>query len=272
MPPDDPTAATTFSYTDNSPLCQKADGTYSGTQNFAKAYPGTRELLALRYFHEASKAVDSKGNNAIVASICPKDLTYANRDSTGYGYNPAVAALVDRLKEKLGGTCLPRALTAADDGSVPCKVVEVIPNSGAGAEYCNNCKAMGREDVDPSLRTALENALKREKSCAGTDHTDCSKYCYCGLPQLKAAESAGAQCLTALNIEKNAERPGYCYVDPEQMDDPTMKAGENAVVASCPANQKRQIRIVGSVTQPAPAPGFVYIACSGAPYSGGASE
>ena len=97
----DPTA-----YTENSPLCQKADGTYSTTQTGAKAYPCIRQLQTLRMFYEQT----GKSNNAIVGSICPKDLTYARRTEGGYGYNPAVASLVDRLKEKLGGVCLPRPL------------------------------------------------------------------------------------------------------------------------------------------------------------------
>jgi hypothetical protein len=79
-----------------SPLCQQPDGSYATTQVAAKAYPGVRELQALRAFHTRNNT-----DNAIVASICPKDLTYANRTSRGYGYNPAVAALANRMSRLL---------------------------------------------------------------------------------------------------------------------------------------------------------------------------
>src|SRR5262249_24429934 len=81
------------------PLCQdQATGAPSTTQYGAKAYPGTRHL-------QVAKGL---GDQAIVASICPantKDATAAD-----YGYRPAVEALVERLKTKLKGQCLPRAL------------------------------------------------------------------------------------------------------------------------------------------------------------------
>lgn len=80
-----------------SPLCQQTDGSYTTTQVAARAHPGVRELQALRAFHSQNNDTD----NAIVASICPKDLTYANRASSGYGYNPAVMALANQMATKL---------------------------------------------------------------------------------------------------------------------------------------------------------------------------
>src|SRR5690606_40063101 len=60
-----------------------------------KAYPGTRQLEVLR-------RVGAITGNAIVASICPK-VTRSQSPATdpAYGYNPAIAALVDRLKVSL---------------------------------------------------------------------------------------------------------------------------------------------------------------------------
>jgi hypothetical protein len=81
-----------------SPLCQNAQNQYGNTQYFAKAYPGLRELQVLRGFHDATNS-----DNAIVGSICPKDLDFGNRASAGYGYNPAIKSLVDGLKGKLVG-------------------------------------------------------------------------------------------------------------------------------------------------------------------------
>jgi hypothetical protein len=80
-------------YTENSPVCQKADRTYSTTQTQGKAYPAIRQLRALRAFHEQTNQSD----NAIVASICPKDMTFTNQQGRGYGYNPAVSLLVKQL-------------------------------------------------------------------------------------------------------------------------------------------------------------------------------
>lgn len=80
-----------------SPLCQSpSDGKYGNRQYYAGAYPGLRELQVLRGFHQATKS-----DNAIVGSICPKDLRYEMRYEAGYGYNPALDALVDRMREKL---------------------------------------------------------------------------------------------------------------------------------------------------------------------------
>jgi hypothetical protein len=80
----------------HSPLCQDAQGIYGATQYFAKAYPGLRELQVMRGFYAATGS-----DNAIVGSICPKDLNPANMTSSGYGYNPVVRSLVERLKQKL---------------------------------------------------------------------------------------------------------------------------------------------------------------------------
>lgn len=265
-----------------SPLCQSGTDTYSNTQIAAKAYPGVRELQALRAFHLANtKAPD----NAIVASICPKDLTWANREGAGYGYNPAVQALVDRLKAKLGGTCLPRPLTVRDDGTVPCSIVELIDK--ANGEWCA-CSAKGREpikDTDPKLAKSILGAAERQGICVGAaaakkDPTikgiRCADVCLCGLKELLAGDgAAGDQCLTAENIEKSAAAPGFCYVAPNQVPESNtdLIAKEQVIVGTCPSNQKQLIRIVGNpdvagVDQSAPAPGIVIIACSGAPFTG----
>jgi hypothetical protein len=78
----------------NKPLCN------GNTQVAAKAYPGLREIAVLRDY-ATGDAVIAPGNS-IVTSICPKD-TSASSDvkSPGYGYNPAMGAIINRLKEKL---------------------------------------------------------------------------------------------------------------------------------------------------------------------------
>jgi hypothetical protein len=67
------------------PLCNDT------TQEYAKAYPGTRQLQVLRDY----------GANSIVASICPKNPNCANPADINCGYNPALAALIERLKVAL---------------------------------------------------------------------------------------------------------------------------------------------------------------------------
>ncbi len=71
------------------PLCQDpATGQSSPTQYFAKAYPGLRELAVLK----------GVGDAGIVASVCPKIQDGANPE---YGYNPALDAIVERIKVRL---------------------------------------------------------------------------------------------------------------------------------------------------------------------------
>ncbi len=72
-------------YTEDNPLCQGSSGQYSKLQAFAKAYPGTRHLEVLK----------DVGDQAVVASICPKDV--ANPSGSAYGYNAAMDALAARL-------------------------------------------------------------------------------------------------------------------------------------------------------------------------------
>jgi hypothetical protein len=71
------------------PICQDDSGNYGTTQFFAKAFPGLRQLAVLRGI----------GDNAIAASICARNMTEPSRQD--YGYRPALAALVDRLRDGL---------------------------------------------------------------------------------------------------------------------------------------------------------------------------
>jgi hypothetical protein len=76
---------------DNRPLCNPpTGGVASTTQYFAKAYPGIRHLAFMK----------DVGQNAIVASICPKDVASSTSSST-FGYNPAMDALLARLRPLL---------------------------------------------------------------------------------------------------------------------------------------------------------------------------
>ncbi|HEY8078518.1 MAG TPA: hypothetical protein VIF62_30520, partial [Labilithrix sp.] len=76
------------------PLC---NGT---VQIRAKAYPTVREFEVAR----------GLSDNGIVASLCPIQLTGTDKTAPDYGYNPAVAAIIDRLKNALTKQCLPQTL------------------------------------------------------------------------------------------------------------------------------------------------------------------
>lgn len=235
-----------------SPLCQDRKGVYGTVQHAAKAYPGIRQLQVLKGHNATEK------NNSIVASICPKELDWEQRRSRGYGYNPAVQALVDRLKTKLAATCLPRPL-APEDGKLPCAVVEAIPPSYS--EWAD-CTEKGRLVVGDSLREAVRANLRTDELCDVAGTPTCSEFSFCQLKELTDDDPGKAlkACRSQVGFENSSSIPGYCYVDPEH------GIGEKSIVDACPVNRKRMLRIVGDGDMKrAPAPGsWTFIACTGA--------
>lgn len=78
----------------NRPVCQPpAGGAATTTQYFGEAYPGTRILEVLR----------DVGENSVVASLCPKIVT-GDAQNPNFGYNPAMRAILDRMREELAGS------------------------------------------------------------------------------------------------------------------------------------------------------------------------
>lgn len=245
----------------HTPLCQAPDGSYSATQRYAKAYPSLRELQVLRGFHQSSPYSQ---DNAIVASICPKDLNYANALKPGYGYNPAMRALVDRLKDNVGGTCLSAALVAdADTGRVPCALIEAITPQGAAEGSCD-CTAKQRDTISPEKQQSMRALLESRGTCSGQD---CDKFCFCQLRQLLPGTAAGDACLNNIVAAKTTNPPGFCYVEPP-------KHGNPALVADCTSDKKRTIRIVGDDAHglAAPAKGPVFYTCEGSPFVASATS
>jgi hypothetical protein len=228
----------------NRPLC---NGT---TQNYAKAYPGTRHLQVLREFQD----------NSIVASICPK-VTDDN-SKPDYGYNPAVKAIISRLKEALKGKCLPRPLvpatvssdtTGVEAGQVPCAVVEArLPAAGQGCSCDEGQKRKALTDR-PELRDAVLKRLKDGNTCGSEGGTPCTDYCTCELLQLSGAELMACQ-----NDANPPSTPGYCYIN-NAPNEPHV--GNPDLVNDCSASEKRLLRFVGNT----PAQGAVaLVACLGA--------
>lgn len=72
------------------PLCQTPDGLYGTVQYFGKAYPSIRPLQVM-------KQVGELNGNAVVTSICPRNVSDDTRQD--YGYRPAVAVLAGLLAE-----------------------------------------------------------------------------------------------------------------------------------------------------------------------------
>jgi hypothetical protein len=238
-----------------SPLCQNPnDGSYGTTQYAAKAYPGTRQLEVLRAYNDTVK------NNSIVASICPKNLDPTQQNTSGYGYNSAVAALVDRLKTQLGDACLPRPLVPDESKQLDCAVVEASTN----AEWNQrSCVDRGRVDVRPAIAPAVLHQMKAEQICDVEGKQPCSEFRLCELKQLSSTDpdNALAKCQNDEGIEASSSVPGYCYIAPEQ------GIGNASLISNCPATQKQKLRLVGDgQDRRAPAPGWTFFACSGANY------
>jgi hypothetical protein len=234
----------------NSPLCQPPGGGAPGTtQYYAKAYPGARELQVLKDF----------GNNAIVASICPKVPASANpATDPNYGYNPAVAAIISRLKEALKGKCLPRKLAkvpgadGAPTNQVECQVIEAQK-----AGQCD-CSVGGRQPADPAIFPAIARQLQALNTCGGTNQPPCTEagFCICEVRQ-----EQGQALLDCQANSMAVATPGYCYID-----DPASPA-----LKDCPDNQKQLLRFVddGSGMNKVPAQGATaFIACLGADING----
>jgi hypothetical protein len=222
----------------NRPLCDYPGGGADGTQTHAKAYPGVRHLQVLRGY----------GENAIVASICPKNVMSSNpQGDPSYGYNPAVSAIINRLKEALVGTCLPRPLDTTGT-ELPCKVVEAFLPGSDGVCACN---LEGRTDLSTDkIRASVEDELIAGSLCGGTSEVPCDRYCMCEIQQFTGAELS--QCQT--DATDNGMINGYCYVD-------STSPAADVLLADCPESQQQIIRFMGpDVPRPR---AVAFIACLG---------
>ncbi len=225
----------------DNPLCETTigSGTFTQTQERAKAYPGVRELQVLK----------NVGTQGIVGSICPQqqvDATLAN-----YGYRPAVKAIVDRLKQALGGQCLPRSLTPDAAGQVQCKVLEarVIGEPGQCEAVCNSPGRSFIPQDDPAVKAAQQDELAQT---AGWN-------CFCLINQLTDEELNVCQNdISDVPVTSGGDAVhGWCYVDASR----SPAIGNPDIVANCPETEKRIIRFVGD-GQGAPG-ATLFITCAG---------
>jgi hypothetical protein len=224
----------------NRPTCRYEGAGTDGTQTHGKAFPGVRQLQVLKGF----------GANAVVASICPKNVepvgdAASDRD---YAYNPALHALVDRFREALAPTCLPRPLVT-ENGEVPCTVVEASLQGGD----CTCDASRGRvARTSGTIAAAVREELAALSLCGDITGVSCSDYCICDVRQLSGSELDECQ----NSVSPPSVSYGYCYVDPDN------GIGNPDLVATCPETQRQIIRFVG---EEFPAPGAAgFIACTGA--------
>ena len=218
------------------PLCQpRTGGPIGRTQFSAKAYPGLRQLEVLHGI----------GDQAIVASICPKVVRSANPDTDiNFGYNPAMDALVRPFIPFLANQCLPRAPEVDEQGHASCVVLEAQLGGTC------DCNGGGRSVPDADSLNAVRSDL-RGTLCDMPNTVACSDVCACQL-----TETAGPALDTCRsNTDPNAQSPGYCYIDPDK------GLGDPGLVRGCPANKRRMLRFVGENT---PRSGsLAYMACMG---------
>lgn len=205
----------------NRPLCQPpGGGAATTTQYYAKAYPGLRHLAVLKEL----------GDNAIVASTCPKILEPTHPD---YGYNPAIDALVGRVREAFKDKCFPSQLPLDPDGQVQCAVVEAVTNT----EACNCASERNRKPVSAELAAVTRKAMQAQSFCGGAGGVPCASICLCELPQLSGEQLSGCQ-----NEPVAPQVPGFCYINAMPNE---AQVGNPALVASCSRDTQRLIRFVG---------------------------
>jgi hypothetical protein len=213
------------------PLCEKptadgkGDGVSTTTQFRAKAFPGTR-------FLQVAKDV---GNGAVVASICAPNLK--NESSDDFGYRPAVASIVDRLKTQLTGRCVGTKLPVGLNGAALCVVAEGRfqkiagqTNDPAEVKACQACDQPGHRKLDPAVVQKLSGASSFE--------------CVCEVTQLTGADRDECQTKKELGALSSGNG-GWCYVDPFVTSDPAKKAAQSEIVAECPASSQRTVRFTG---------------------------
>lgn len=175
----------------DAPLCSSAD---RRVQIKGKAYPTRRELLVAR----------GLGERAIVASLCPKQLSAPDADD--YGYRPAVRAIATRLEDTLTASCLPRPLEReTDDGPVSCLVLATLPEPGDAAACTKLGLGVPRADLGAQVRDRVADeegeasrllplcevpqvAVKAGETCRGEDRAQ--GFCYTErLPGQRCAQS-----------------------------------------------------------------------------------
>jgi len=220
---------------DKDPLCyDEATGNYVADKQFrAKAYPGRRQLATLK----------GLGSQAIVASICPSNTV--NPIASDYGYRPAIAAIVDRLKSALAGVCWDQSLKISTNeesrGKVDCTILEATPKVDGECPPCTGVRQPAsdmQEDVVSHDESFVANKLG----------------CLCVIKQATPGDSMRA--CTQQDTVPGLPDGAWCYIDPAQVP-----SHNESIVAGCPKTSRRIIRFVGDDVPRARA--LIYLQCGG---------
>jgi hypothetical protein len=213
------------------PLC---DTTTITQQVRAKGYPGLRELQVLK----------SVGPQGIVGSICPATLM-GDTTAIEYGYNAAVQGIIDRLKAKLGNSCLAETFhpftSGQFRGQVPCVIIEASKPADCAAQ----CKSLGHEAVESKYKAAIPQIQEQDKE-NGLDYD-----CFCELQQADTTAD-----LTSCLNDSDSNPPDinrWCYVDAD------VESVNVSLVHDCPTGRKRRLRFLGGTADQS---GTVYVTCS----------
>ena len=210
------------------PLCQDDAGNYTDTQYRAKAYPGLRELGVLKEL----------GDQAIVASVCPAQLDKPGTEYSDYGYRAATGAIVDRLKSRLSGECLHRALTPDHDKQVECLIIEARAVPEGETCSCDAPSVKARQDI----QSVHEEARKQVQSDPVAEAAGWN--CLCEIKQLNGEAQQACQ-YDGSRFPKTSggeAADGWCYIDANS----NPPAGDAALVATCPPTEQRKLRFVGA--------------------------
>ncbi len=172
------------------PVCDPAN---PAMQIRAKAYPTIRELLLAKLL----------GAQGIVSSICPIHPAHdpANPSDPLYGYRPAVAAIVERLKSAFLATCVPHPLKRdPTTGSVPCLVLETMAGVSGGEGACSQFP--GLTAPDPQV---VKSFLEQRSQLLGTSQDVTNTPPVCQSAQLVGADIVNGTCTASTHA-------GWCYV------------------------------------------------------------
>jgi hypothetical protein len=188
-------SSTTLTAEQLSPLCASVANPTSQTS--AKAYPTIRELdLAYKM-----------GTNGIVSSICPIDVSdNAAGNDPLYGYRPAVATIINRLKSALTTQCLPQTLQQEDGGAVPCLILVTLPAATNANNPEPDCASHAGYSV-PNTQILQQYLASAEQQWLANDKgpgPDPKTLPTCQVQEITGL-APGASC-------KGSSEQGWCYV------------------------------------------------------------
>ena len=224
----------------NRPICHtETDGAASTTQYFSGATPPLRLLSVLR----------NLGSNAVVNSLCAKLAIGSDTSNPNWGYNGLFSALSSRLRDH-GGGCGNIRLNVDSEGFVDCEMLEVTRSDddfpSTSLEQLD-CEKSGRDEVSELVRARILTQLQGYFSCDVEGAHSCDEYRVCALRQLQG--SPREQCLNDPSDEEKFPEPGFCFVDPKQLDaEGRALAGTNSdLLNSCLLQSGGVLRLVGGV-------------------------